>query len=795
MLGLVIGVATVTLVLGGEPRNAAELRAKYYMTDRDWLICESRAYERILIEEQEARDFHKSGVDDVVAGSTTAQHRQVTATLDKSMKMADHHRIFTLSVEEAVKHQSVPHNDVRDLLLSGFGPDMDCGNHSVCCEETYPYRTANGRCNNLVNPNWGESFIPFRRFMDPRYGDGISSPRTMSTDGVTALPSARLVSTTIHEASDTSTLSNTNTHMLMTWGQFLDHDFTLTPVQQGAYGSSVSCCESPKVTFTQARLSARHQCFPISIPNDDPSFNNSCMDFARSVQVQNARCQAAPVEQLNQLTAYIDASQVYGSTQEEQNSLRTFQDGLMRTYTSSTGRILLPKQSPTDAANCVTNSGNAFCFKAGDERVNENPALTSMQTVFMRLHNRVAADLKRLNCHWGDERLFQEARRIIAATVQVITYTEFLPILLGPTIMTQYGLTSTTSGYANVYKPTVDASIHNAFSTAAFRVGHTLVNDFLGNSDTSGMDTGNTVLSTSFGNTDILLNQPGRTVGSFCRGLARDSTQLVDRFMTTQLTNNLFPDNAGNRLDLASLNIQRGRDHGLAGYGYWRKFCGLTYVTNIMDLSEIPYNVRSKLASIYSSPDDIDLFTAAISETPVPGGLVGPTLACLLGRQFQALKIGDRFWYEEDNDFVRFTPAQLEEIRKATLSLAICHGTNTEQLQVEAFVKSSTLVDCDSIPTLSLDPWREANGSWSSWSEWSPCQNNIRTKTRTCSPCYAGCDGPNADSEACGNTCSWNTWGTWGSCVNGSGERNRTCKCSGDVSQWRKCSKVSQPIV
>ncbi|XP_048237467.1 peroxidase-like [Haliotis rufescens] len=789
MLALVVSVATVALVLGGEPRNAAELRAKYYMTDKDWLVCESRAYERMLIEESEARDYYKSGVDDLVAGSTTAQHRQVTATLGNSIKMAEHHRIFTLSVDEAVKLRSVPDKDVRDLLLSGFGPHLDCGNNSVCCENTYPFRTANGRCNNLLNPNWGESFIPFRRFMEPRYGDGIASPRTMSTDGVSELPSARLVSTTIHEASTPATLSDNFTLMLMTWGQFLDHDVTLTPVQLGAYGSGVSCCASPRVAFKQARLSARPQCFPIMIPHGDPSFNNSCMDFVRSVQVENANCQAAPVEQLNQLTAYLDASQVYGSTQQQQNSLRTFQKGLLRTYTSTTGRTLLPKQSATDAPNCVTNSGNAFCFQAGDERVNENPALTSMQTVFLRFHNLVATDLKRLNCHWGDEKLFQETRRIIGASIQVITYTEYLPILLGPTIMTQYGLTSTTSGYANVYNPAVDASIRNAFSTAAFRVGHTMVNDFLGNADASGVDAGNTVLSTSFGNTDILLNQPGRTVGSFCRGLARDSTQLVDRFMTSQLTNNLFPDDAGNKLDLASLNVQRGRDHGLAGYGYWRRFCGLSQVTNIMAITEIPYDVRLKLASIYSSPNDIDLFTAAMSETPVSGGLVGPTLACLLGRQFQALKTGDRFWFEEDNDYVRFTPAQLGEIRKVSLSLVICHGTNTEQLQAQAFIKSSTLVDCDSIPTLSLEHWREADGSWSSWTQWSPCLNNIRTKTRTCSPCFAGCDGLNAHSEACGDSCNWNTWGTWGTCINGSEERSRTCKCSGNFTQWKTCPK------
>lgn len=63
------------------------------------------------------------------------------------------------------------------------------------------------------------------------------------------------------------------------------------------------------------------------------------------------------------------------------------------------------------------------------------------------------------------------------------------------------------------------------------------------------------------------------------------------------------------------------------------------------DLSrEMPNEVINRFKKIYASVDDIDLFPGAMTERPLQGGLVGPTLACIIGIQFRQLRKCDRFW-------------------------------------------------------------------------------------------------------------------------------------------------------
>jgi peroxidase len=184
---------------------------------------------------------------------------------------------------------------------------------------------------------------------------------------------------------------------------------------------------------------------------------------------------------MNQITHWLDGSNVYGSNITEANNLRLFINGQLRT-SSQPGRPLLPlsgsSSDPWGSSSTTLNSNSTFL--AGDNRVNEQIALTLMHTVWLREHNRIAAVLQTTNAQASDEQLYQEARRIVWAEMQHITYNEWLPIVLGPTYMDKYGLYPLQGpgrdfGSTHEYNSSINPSILNEFATAAFRFGHSLL--------------------------------------------------------------------------------------------------------------------------------------------------------------------------------------------------------------------------------------------------------------------------------------------------------------------------------
>ncbi|RCN31602.1 heme peroxidase, partial [Ancylostoma caninum] len=148
--------------------------------------------------------------------------------------------------------------------------------------------------------------------------------------------------------------------------------------------------------------------------------------------------------------------------------------------------------------------------------------------------------------------------------------------------------------------------------------------------------------------------------------------------MTPAITEKMF-----GSTDLGSLNIQRGRDHAIPSYNTMRTFCGLPKAESFEDFSDmiLDRNLRIGLSRNYNTTDDVDFYVGSMLEDPVLGGLVGTTLSCVIGEQFKRLRDGDRFYYENHGVF---TPSQLAEIRKSSLSRVICdNGDHFELISQE----------------------------------------------------------------------------------------------------------------
>ncbi|XP_042870127.1 chorion peroxidase-like isoform X2 [Penaeus japonicus] len=586
------------------------------------------------------------------------------------------------------------------------------------CSASFPYRSIDGSCNNLANPKWGAARIPFRRFIAPAYEDGVDSMRGSDRILGGELPSPRTVSVMLQKT-EQRPQRGLITLMVMQWGQFTDHDIVHTPEsalaesgKDGELTEPVECCESGQ-DFPYA--DGVSDCQPIDVLEDPlhRKFGRACMKFVRSL-IANQGCVLGPREQLNQITAYLDGSSVYGSLDRVAEELRAHVGGRLNwTNSPAPGRgHLMP------FVECEGGEGGAsggHCFKAGDLRSNEQPALASMHTLWVREHNAVAAQLSLVNPHWDDDTLYEETRRIVSALIQQITYRDFLPIILGNNMMKEFDLYPLTSGHSDTYNASEDASVINAFGTAAYRFGHTLVDDMLQGEGKAVPLVGN------FFNPEPLFHGESRP-SALLEGLATMNAQPADAYLVPSLTNNLFKghnDPVG--MDLMALNIQRGRDHGLPPYTEWRRACGLPPVSSFADLIQIMSpSVVEGFENLYPNVDEIDLFPAGLGEKAVPDGLLGPTFTCIIAHQFAKLKRGDRFWYENRSQPKPFTEEQLASIREITLSSVICHNTILEYMQPNPFFSANAPGNrprpCASFPVLKAELWREEGTSSSSTS-------------------------------------------------------------------------------
>ena len=495
-------------------------------------------------------------------------------------------------------------------------------------------RSVDGSGNNIANPQWGMAGTQLLRLAPEAYGNGIDTPA-----GGTRI-SPREVSNMLSAQMGDIPNSVGASDWIWQWGQFLDHDIDLTPDNSA-------------------------EPLPISVPAGDPffdpggtgtqeiGFNRSITDPSTGTGIRNPR------QQLNLITSFIDASNVYGSDALRAATLRT-NDGTGR-LASTKGGLALPFN--TDG---LANAGgpDPSLYLAGDVRANEQIALTATHTLFMREHNRLAAELADNDPSLTGEEIYQQARKIVGALIQVITYNEFLPILLGPGALPDY------AGYDD----SIEAGISNEFSTGAYRYGHSMLSETLLRANKSLNQKANTSLRDAFFNPKLLFKGGG--IEALLLGLTTQQAQEVDTLMVDGVRNFLFGLAGSGGFDLASLNLQRGRDHGLSDYNAVRFALRLRKVKDFDDITSNPA-LQAKLAATYSDVDDIDLWISGLAEDHVAGALVGATFHAIMVDQFTRLRDGDRFWYQNDSFFTN-NPGLMNEVEATTLGDIIRRNTNLE---------------------------------------------------------------------------------------------------------------------
>jgi peroxidase len=483
------------------------------------------------------------------------------------------------------------------------------------------YRSFDGSQNNQSDATLNAAGTEFARIGEAHFADGISVPLGGNNP--------RTISNLVVGAGDSDVANPEGVSAFMyAWGQFIDHDLTLTRTD-GVSDISVVVPAGDSVLPAGTII-------PITRAVIDPTTGAGTSN---------------PAMALNSNTAWLDASMVYGSNAATAASLRTA-DGHMLT---------------SQGNNLPIVNGMVV---AGDVRAGENPALTALQTLFVREHNYWVDKLHLEHPRWSGDQLYNHARAIVTAEIANITYSEFLPNLLGKNALTRY----------DGYDPNVDPHLTLEFVAAAFRFGHSIVSG-----ETEGLAENGEVIAGSEEDLKDVFFQPaanfndnGGTDGQL-RHLAADPSQALDARIVDDLRNFLFDPPVS--LDLAAINIQRARDLGLGTLNQTREALGLDPYTDFSQITSDPETLAG-LKAAYGNVNNVGLWTGGLSENHVAGALVGETFQAIIKMQFEALRDGDRFWFENQG----FDSKTLSAIKDTTLADIILRNTDTKHIQDDVFV-------------------------------------------------------------------------------------------------------------
>ena len=491
---------------------------------------------------------------------------------------------------------------------------------------TLDFRSIDGSNNNRADPTLNQANTDFARVGPANFADGFNE--------MTTGPNPRTISNIVVAQEDAGEdgphLTDDNgialSGMMYAWGQFIDHDLDL---QKSDTTKDIS----------------------IPIPAGDPLLSGS-IPLTRVAIDPETGVPGKPATAINTVTGWLDGSQIYGSDAATAASLRTA-DGHMKMSEGDNLPIVDGPQGPA--------------FAAGDVRAQENPDLTALQVLFVHEHNYQVDRLHEDHPNWSGDKLYETAKAITTAEMVNITYSEFLPHLLGEDAIERY----------RGYDPTVDPRITEEFAGAAYRFGHSIVSDEISAISNLGEFTSEQTLAESFFEAPETFAATG--ADGLLRHLSGDLANPLDAQIVDGLRNFLFDPPDG--MDLAAINIQRGHDLGLGTLNQTREALGLAPYTSFDQLSSDP-ETAAAFEKAYGSIDAVDLWAGGLAEDHTEGAVIGPTFGRIIGDQFTALRDGDRYYFENQ----KFDRETMREIESTTLSDLILRDTDTTAMQADAFV-------------------------------------------------------------------------------------------------------------
>ncbi len=543
------------------------------------------------------------------------------------------------------------------------------------------FRSIDGSGNNPIETNQGIANSQVIRFGYPA-GYPDRDPSVPGDEGIgdeiapTDAPNPRDISNQLMAQSESILNDRNLSDWVVHWGQFITHEMAHVDADPSHNVRSDGTTGDYSIPINDPSDPLGPNPIPFNRSAFDPQTGNGQPHPEHGLSIN-------PRQQMNGVTSFIDGSIVYGSDKTRADALRTFEGGKLKT--TANGQLPGLNTDNLTVQN-TTPVPNTQLFLAGDIRANENVGLLAIQTLFVREHNRLADAIQQRHPSFTDEQIYQWSRRIVGAEIQKITYEEFLPAVMGR----PEGEKAPPDPAAYEYDPQVRVAITNSFTTAFFRFGHSMQSSEMLMVDDDGTVQDSLSLRESFFNISLVKDDP-TNIDLALKGLGSQVAQENDIQFVDELRNFLFGPPGAGGTDLGSLDIQRGRDHGLIPFNELRLFYGLSALQvpggDAHPFSELTSDpeLQTKLAAIYDDLDDIEAIVGALAEDRVPGSSVGSMIRASMLEQFTRLRDGDRFFYTGDEALQSAIVTGVIDFESVSLAELIKNNTVINNLQDNVF--------------------------------------------------------------------------------------------------------------